>query len=120
MSILSLDRQRPSPNSLRRSAIHISYEHVSNCLDYYFQTEACSGRHYSIDERVILIICRLHLQWRDAMKIPVEVLFLVWVFTKNSQRVVSGGSRVLVLVSFQEGMAWPSGELNPLVSILRY
>jgi hypothetical protein len=42
-------------------------EHVSNYLDY-FQTEACSGSHHSLNERVILVISRLHLQWRDAMK----------------------------------------------------
>jgi hypothetical protein len=37
-------------------------EHVSHYLDY-FQTEACSGRFYSLNERVILIVSRLHIQW---------------------------------------------------------
>jgi hypothetical protein len=41
-------------------------EHISNYLDY-FQTEACSGRHYSLNKRVLLTISRLHLQWRDAI-----------------------------------------------------
>jgi hypothetical protein len=43
------------------------FERVLNYLGY-FQTEACSGHHYSLNERVILVISRLHLQWRDAMK----------------------------------------------------
>jgi hypothetical protein len=34
-------------------------EHVSNYLNY-IQREACSGRLYSLKERVMLIISRLH------------------------------------------------------------
>jgi hypothetical protein len=34
-------------------------EHISYYLDY-FQSEACSGRHYPLNERVLLILGRLH------------------------------------------------------------
>jgi hypothetical protein len=43
------------------------WEHISNYLNY-FQTEACSSRTYTKNERVLLIISRLHLTWRDAIK----------------------------------------------------
>jgi hypothetical protein len=36
-------------------------------MDYY-QSEECSGRFYSDNEKVISIISRLHPTWRDAMK----------------------------------------------------
>jgi hypothetical protein len=42
-------------------------EHISAYLDY-FQTEACSGRTYTTNERVLHIINRLHLTWRIATK----------------------------------------------------
>jgi hypothetical protein len=42
-------------------------EHISYYLDY-FQSEACSGRHYILNERVLLIPGRLHPTWRDVMK----------------------------------------------------
>jgi hypothetical protein len=37
-------------------------EHISHYIDY-FQLEACSGRHYTLNEWVILIISRLHFAW---------------------------------------------------------
>jgi hypothetical protein len=55
------------PQQLRQKRHQHFSEHVSNYFDY-LQTEACSSRHYSLNERVILIISRLHLQWCDAMK----------------------------------------------------
>jgi hypothetical protein len=42
-------------------------EHIANYLDY-FQSELCSGRTYSTNERVILILSRMHPTWRDALK----------------------------------------------------
>jgi hypothetical protein len=33
----------------------------------YFQTEACSGHHCSTNDRILLIISRLHITWRDVM-----------------------------------------------------
>jgi hypothetical protein len=42
-------------------------EHISHYLNY-FQSGACWGHHYPLIERVLLIIGRLHLTWRDAMK----------------------------------------------------
>jgi hypothetical protein len=56
----------PSPTAPAEAPSTFS-EHVSNYLAY-FHTEACSGRHYLLNERVILIVSRLHLQWRDVMK----------------------------------------------------
>jgi hypothetical protein len=37
-------------------------EHISHYI-YYIQSEACSGRHYPLNERVILILGHLHLTW---------------------------------------------------------
>jgi hypothetical protein len=34
----------------------------------YFQTEASSGCHYSTNDRILLIISRLHITWRDVMR----------------------------------------------------
>jgi hypothetical protein len=42
-------------------------EHVANYIDY-FQSELCSGLHYSSSEQIILIISRLHPVWRDVIK----------------------------------------------------
>jgi hypothetical protein len=42
-------------------------EHIINYLEY-FQSELCSSRTYSTNERVILILSRLHPTWRDAIK----------------------------------------------------
>jgi hypothetical protein len=42
-------------------------EHIANYLEY-FQLELCSGRTYSTNERVILVLSRLHPTWRDALK----------------------------------------------------
>jgi hypothetical protein len=42
-------------------------EHISYYLDY-FQSEACSGQHYPLNEWVLLILGRLHPTWRDVMK----------------------------------------------------
>jgi hypothetical protein len=42
-------------------------EHIANYLDY-FQSELCSGGTYLTNERVIIVLSRLHPTWRDAMK----------------------------------------------------
>jgi hypothetical protein len=42
-------------------------EHIANYRDY-FQSEECSGRFYSLNEKIFSIITRLHPTWRDAMK----------------------------------------------------
>jgi hypothetical protein len=42
-------------------------EHVVNYIDY-FQSELCSGRHYSPNEQLIFIVSRLHPVWRDVLK----------------------------------------------------
>jgi hypothetical protein len=42
-------------------------EHIANYLDY-FQSELCSGQTYSTNERVILVLSRLHPTWRNALK----------------------------------------------------
>jgi hypothetical protein len=42
-------------------------EHVAHYLDY-FQSEECSGCLYSLNERIVLIISRLHPDWRTTMK----------------------------------------------------
>jgi hypothetical protein len=41
--------------------------HIVNYLDH-FQSELCSGRVYSPNERILLIISRLNDTWRDTMK----------------------------------------------------
>jgi hypothetical protein len=48
-------------------------EHIANYLDY-FQSELCSGRTYSTNEHVILILSRLHPTWRDALKLKYTML----------------------------------------------
>jgi hypothetical protein len=42
-------------------------EHISYYLDY-FQSEACSSQHCPLNERVLLILGRLHPTWRNVMK----------------------------------------------------
>jgi hypothetical protein len=42
-------------------------EHIANYINYC-QSELCSGHKYSINERIILILSRLHPMWRDALK----------------------------------------------------
>jgi hypothetical protein len=42
-------------------------EHLSHYIDY-FQSEACSGLHYWLNKRVVLVISHLHLTWQDNMK----------------------------------------------------
>jgi hypothetical protein len=42
-------------------------EHISHYINY-FQSETCPCRHYPLNERVILIISRLHITWRDVVK----------------------------------------------------
>jgi hypothetical protein len=42
-------------------------EHILLYIDC-FQSETCPSRLYSLNERIILILSRLHLVWRDVMK----------------------------------------------------
>jgi hypothetical protein len=56
----------PHPHPQQKKA-HPFAEHIAKYLDY-FQSELCSGRKYSINERVILILSHLHPTWRDALK----------------------------------------------------
>jgi hypothetical protein len=59
---VTAQKEQPQPRKSRPFS-----EHISQYIDY-FQSEACSGHHYPLNERVILILSRLHLTWRDVMK----------------------------------------------------
>jgi hypothetical protein len=56
--------QREQPSQLRSQSFEA---HISRFMDYY-QSEECSGRFYSENEKVISIISRLHPTWRDTIK----------------------------------------------------
>jgi hypothetical protein len=56
--------QLPQPAQRKNQSFS---EHVTNCIGY-FQSESCSGRKYSMNERVVLILSRLHPIFRDTMQ----------------------------------------------------
>jgi hypothetical protein len=56
--------QREHPSQLRSQPFAA---HISRFIDYY-QSEECSGRFYSDNEKVISIISRLHPTWCETMK----------------------------------------------------
>jgi hypothetical protein len=62
-----LDQTTTHPPQPQQKKAQSFTEHIANYLDY-FQSELCSGRKYSTNERVILILSRLHPTWRDALK----------------------------------------------------
>jgi hypothetical protein len=66
-------------------------EHVMNYIGY-FQSESCSGRKYSMNERVVLILSRLHPIWRDTMQ------------RKYKQLVPQGGSSLAVPLECRQEM----------------
>jgi hypothetical protein len=72
--------QPPQPAQRKNQSFS---EHVTNYIGY-FQSESCSGRKYSMNERVVLILSRLHPTWRDTMQ------------RKYKQLVPQGGSSLTV------------------------
>jgi hypothetical protein len=63
--ILGQATTQPSQPSQKKT--YSFSEHVSNSIDY-FQSEACSGHIYSLNEQVVLILSRLHPLWRNTIK----------------------------------------------------
>jgi hypothetical protein len=66
-STLFWARPPSSHASLSNQSLSLT-EHVSNYIDY-FQSKACSGRNYALNEQVILILGRLLPNWWDLMKL---------------------------------------------------
>jgi hypothetical protein len=63
----SLDQATAQPQQPIHKPTQDFAEHIAN-YRYYFQSEECSGRFYSLNEKIISIIDRLHPTWRDTMK----------------------------------------------------
>jgi hypothetical protein len=56
--------QPPQPSQRKTQSFS---EHVTNYIGY-FQSKYCSGRRYTMNERVVLILSQLHPIWRDTMQ----------------------------------------------------